>query len=278
MRLKIRHETIYSYSEPVISAIQTLRLTPRNHDGQYLKAWRLELDADYRLYRDEDAFGNITHLFSIEGPIETLNVMVEGEVETRDTAGLVQGTAERFPLALFLRESRLTMPDPDIAAFARDIAAPHVSDDGADWLSAMHALNGALHEKLDYIVDTTDTMTSAAEAFAAGRGAAQDFAQVFVTAARTLGIPARYAGGYLLRDDMSENNAGHAWAEAHVPDYGWIAFDPVHDICATDRYVRVASGIDSLDAAPLRGARRAGGEETLKVKISVSPGRTLVDG
>ena len=278
MRLKIRHETIYSYSEPVISAIETLRLTPRNHDGQFVKSWRLELDAEYRLYRDEDAFGNITHLFSIEGPIETLNVMVEGEVETHDSAGLVHGTAERFPLALFLRESRLTMPDPDIVAFAREATAPHTSTNDMDWLGAMHALNRAVHDKLDYVVDTTDTTTTAIEAFAAGQGAAQDFAQVFVAAARALGIPARYAGGYLLREDAEENNAGHAWAEAHVPDYGWIAFDPVHDMCATDRYVRVASGLDSLDAAPLRGARRGGGTETLKVKITVAQGRTLVDG
>ena len=161
-----------------------------------------------------------------------------------------------------------------MAAFARDIASLHKGDR----LSLVHALNHAIHDRLDYTVDATDTTTSAAEAFAANRGAAQDFAQIFIACARAVQIPARYTGGYLLRQDEAEQNAGHAWAEAYVEGYGWIGFDAVNDLCTTDRYARVAIGVDSLDAAPLRGARRGGGDETLKVRITVAQGRALVEG
>ena len=106
----------------------------------------------------------------------------------------------------------------------------------------------------------------------------QDFAHVFVAAARTLGIPARYVSGYFLRTDTIDQEAGHAWAEAHVPDLGWIGFDPAQGLCTTDRYVRIAIGADGNDAAPVRGARVGGLDESLSVAIQVQQGRTIVEG
>ena len=105
--------------------------------------------------------------------------------------------------------------------------------------------------------------TTAAEAFALKRGVCQDLTHVFIAAARHLGVPARYVGGYFHRaDGVTQQDAGHAWAEAHVPALGWVAFDPANGICATDAHVRVAVGLDYLGAAPVRGARRGGGNET----------------
>jgi transglutaminase-like putative cysteine protease len=66
-----------------------------------------------------------------------------------------------------------------------------------------------------------------------------------------------------------QQDAGHAWAEAHVPSIGWVAFDPANGICATESHVRVAVGLDYLGAAPVRGARRGGGFETMAVKVRV---------
>ena len=63
--------------------------------------------------------------------------------------------------------------------------------------------------------------------------------------------------------------AGHAWAEASVPDLGWVAFDPANGFCPTDAHVRVAIGLDSLGAAPVRGMRYGPGSETLAVAIKV---------
>ena len=266
MRLKLRHETVYSYAQPALSAIQTLRLTPRNHDGQFVKKWRLELDADYRLERDEDPFGNIMHLFSIVGPIKTMSVLVEGEVETRDTAGLVQGTAERLPLGLWLRDSLLTMPNAAMRDFALEATAAH----GDNRLGILHALNTAIFERMEFLADETDSKTKAADAFASGVGVCQDLAQIFVTCARALKVPSRYVGGYLLRTDTATQNAGHAWAEAYVPDLGWIGFDPTHGISVTERYLRVATGIDSLDAAPVRGARNGGTDEKMTVSVHLA--------
>ena len=82
-----------------------LRLTPRHHDGQYVVDWRVDLSVDCQLHQQEDAFGNITHSFTAEGPLDALSVAVEGEVDTHETHGVVRGTVERFPPALYLRET-----------------------------------------------------------------------------------------------------------------------------------------------------------------------------
>ena len=98
----------------------------------------------------------------------------------------------------------------------------------------------------------------------------QDFTHIFVAAARALGIPARYVGGYFHRaDGVVAQDAGHAWAEAFVPDLGWVGFDPTNGICPADGHVRVAMGLDYLSAAPVRGTRSGGGAEALTVMVEV---------
>src|SRR5258708_37815587 len=97
MRLSISHRTTYQYTPPATRVIQVLRLTPRNHDGQYVADWRIDVSADCRLDQHEDAFGNITPAFAADGPLSELSLLVEGEIEPRDAQGNVRGTVERCP-------------------------------------------------------------------------------------------------------------------------------------------------------------------------------------
>ena len=265
MRIRISHETRYRYDAPINGVIQTLRLTPRNHDGQYVIHWRIDVTEDCRLDVHEDAFGNITHTFTAEGPFDELGVQVEGEIDVQDTGGIVRNAIERFPPSLYLRATSLTEVDGAIADFARETKSR-----GDDTLAVLHALLGRIHGEMKYDTDPTHTTTTATEAFALKRGVCQDLTHVFIAAARYLDIPARYVGGYFHRaDGIVQQDAGHAWAEAYVPAIGWVAFDPANGICATDAHVRVAVGLDYLGAAPVRGARRGGGTESMAVKVLV---------
>ena len=93
----------------------------------------------------------------------------------------------------------------------------------------------------------------------------------YIAAARYLGLPARYVGGYFHRaDGVTAQDAGHAWAEVHLETLGWVAFDPTNGISATDAHVRVAMGLDYLGAAPVRGTRFGGGGESLEVAVTVA--------
>jgi transglutaminase-like putative cysteine protease len=267
MRIQISHETVYRYEQPPNGVIQTLRLTPRNHDGQYVTNWRIDVSEACQLDQHEDAFGNVTHVLGAEGPLGELRVLVEGEVETQDTQGVVRGTVERFPASFYLRETPLTRLDPAIADFARQTR----KDKGDSPLDMLHGLLARVHETIAYDpASPTTAATTAPEAFNLKRGVCQDLTHIFIAAARSLAIPARYIGGHFSRaDGVTEQEAGHAWAEAFVPDLGWVAFDAANGICTTDAHVRVAVGLDYLGAAPVRGARYGGSGETMQVSVRV---------
>jgi transglutaminase-like putative cysteine protease len=270
MRIRVVHRTTYRYDQAASGVIQMLRLTPRNHDGQYVVRWRIDVSADCRLDQHEDAFGNIRHAFTAEGPFSELVVAVDGEVETRNTDGIVSGAIERFPPSLFLRETSLTAADEAIVGFAASAQAAA----GRDRLKLLHVMLDRLHREITFDPDPTHAATTAAEAFALKRGVCQDLTHIFIAAARSAGIPARYVGGYFHRSDgVIEQDAGHAWAEGFIPDLGWVAFDAANGICATDSHVRVAVGLDYLGAAPVRGTRYGGSGETLAVDVHVDQAR-----
>src|SRR4029077_12145698 len=116
----------------------------RNHDGQYVQRWHIDVVPDARLAAHEDAFGNITHVFTADGPLEELRVDVDGEVETQSADGVVRGTVERFPPSLFLRDTALTQADGAICDFAEKIRTAS----GGEVLPQLHGLLDRLFEDI----------------------------------------------------------------------------------------------------------------------------------
>jgi transglutaminase-like putative cysteine protease len=265
MRIRIDHSTQYAYARPARFIVQMLRLTPKSCEGQQVRDWRIETDVDARLRRSEDAFGNIVHSLYTERPTNALTIRVTGEVSTVNTGGVVKGQAERLSPVVFLRDTPMTKAGAGIVDFARSIPA-------APTLNRMHRLMNALKDEVAFEVGSTSASHTAAEAFAQRRGVCQDHAQIFISAARLLGVPARYVSGHLSRQDgQHDQDAAHAWAEAWVEGLGWVGFDPANGICPTEHYVRVAIGLDARGATPIRGTSYGGGQETLTVALNVRP-------
>jgi transglutaminase-like putative cysteine protease len=265
MRLRVTHSITRHYDPPATGVIQLLRLTPRNHEGQHVIGWRIDTSVDARLSAHEDAFGNLTHAFSAEGPLATLRVNIDGEVETQNSDGIVRGTVERFSPSLFLRDTALTQADQRIAGFARAVRDANKGN----VLAELHDLLHRLHQEMRDEDEPSQTeAATAAEVFQRKRGVARDVTHIFVGATRSLAIPARYVSGYLCVDGLDQHS-GHAWAEAYVPGLGWIGFDPMKGACPTEAYIRVAVGLDALGAMPVRGTHYGGGSEKLAVTIDV---------
>jgi transglutaminase-like putative cysteine protease len=260
MRIRVRHATSYSYDAPAAGVIQALRVTPRDHEGQKVLNWRVDVDVDGFLRESFDAFGNVLQVFYAEGAVNQLTVRVTGEVEVEKTSGVLRGAPEPFPPDVFLRTTPLTEADAALADWTANLppAAP---------LPRLHRLMAELNERMSFDTQATGVETRAVDAFGKGHGVCQDYTHIFITAARRMGLPARYVSGHLCRDEGGEQEAAHAWAEAYVPDIGWTGFDPLNCVCPDESYLRIATGLDYLDAAPVRGARRGGGEEHLTVTV-----------
>ena len=272
MRIRVDYSTIYDYSSLATDVVQLLRVEPCAHDGQHVLHWRLDTDVNGRLRRSHDSFGNVTHMFYADAPLQRLALHVTGEVDTNDAGGRISGAAEPLPAAIFRRATALSTPDAAILALARRCA-------DANSLTTCHNLTVALYEGMAFDADVTHSHTDASHAYGLRAGVCQDYSHIFLAAARSLGIPARYVSGHLLRGDgLVVQPAGHAWVEALIPDLGWTGFDPTNGVSITEYYLRVAVGLDYLNAAPVRGARRGGGAETLMVTVKTQDSYRIAPG
>ncbi|MFZ4690253.1 MAG: transglutaminase family protein [Polymorphobacter sp.] len=264
MRIKVDYSTTYDYAALASDVVQLLRVEPCGHHDQHVVHWRLDTDTDGHLRRGHDVFGNVTHMFYADAPIRRLALHVSGEVDTSETHGVLRGTAEPLPPSVFLRTTPLSTADSAIRDFARSCTA-------ANPIDTCHAMLNRIYASMTFDADVTHSHTDAIHAFNIQAGVCQDFSHIFLAAARYLGIPARYVSGHLVRaDGLVTQPAGHAWVEAYLPDLGWTGFDPTNGMSTTEAYLRVAVGLDYLDAAPVRGARRGGGAETMVVSVTAS--------
>lgn len=255
MRIRLRHEMRHRFDPSARGLIQVLRVSPRDCESQHVVDWRIDLDVDCRLTRSEDAYGNLVHSFTLDGPVPDLTVTVEGEVDTFDAAGVVRGAPERFAPELFLRETPLTRADETLRDLARAAQAGAESD-----LDAAHRLMGSVHQAMAYARGAPESQpVGAGAAMASGKGGTRDFAHAFVACAREIGVPARVVAGYRILADDGGAAQQRLWAEAYVAEIGWIGFDAAAGFCPGETYMRVACGLDWLDVATLRASHASGG-------------------
>lgn len=262
MLLSVKHTTTYRYGTSARYAIESLRLTPPAFDGQKIVAWQVAAPGIEKAARFQDGFGNVVHLTALQNDHDSITIEAFGVVETQDRIGVAKGLPEPAPLRVYLRETARTAPDDAICSLANKCK-------GGCTLDQLHRLMHSVREEVSYEIGATHSLTSAAAALADGRGVCQDYAHIFIAGARSLGIPARYVNGYFFSGTPDPSDAHHAWAEAWVEGLGWVGFDPANLICPTERYVRLATGLDAATAAPIRGNRNGGQNETLDVLVEV---------
>ena len=264
MRLKISHQTRYHYDAPLHYALQQLRLTPKSRAGQTVLNWETTVDGGQAELEFDDQHNNHVTLVSFEPGGTEICVACEGEVETTDRSGVIGQHGGYAPLWYFERHTDLTRPGPQLRGLVNALAGDFDGD-----LARLHGLSGLIAERVAYETGRTDAETTIEDALGAGHGVCQDHAHIFISAARLIGHPARYVSGYLMMDDRIEQDASHAWAEAHVDGLGWVGFDPSNGISPDARYVRVATGLDYREAAPTSGMRVGDGSEAMVVALQV---------
>ena len=264
MRLAIRHTTRYHFAQPVAHGLQRLRLTPKETQGQAIIEWTMEYTGAREELTYDDQNHNHVTLVSVEEGVRDVTITCRGIVETEDKSGVIGRHAGHLPLWAFLGQTDLTRPGPRIRQL---IASVGRSDEGI--VPTLHDLSSAIRERVGYETGQTHVDTTAEEAAAAAFGVCQDHAQIFISAARAMEIPARYVSGYLMMNDRTEQEATHAWAEAWVQGLGWVGFDVSNGISPDPRYVRVATGRDYRDAAPITGISFGPAAERLTVSLAV---------
>ncbi|MFM1991728.1 MAG: hypothetical protein RJA99_4685 [Pseudomonadota bacterium] len=259
MLLSVWHSTVYRYATEVARSTQYIRLSPAATPRQRVVDWRLELPAP--AVTMTDAFDNLTHVLTLDAPHQEIRLLAQGRVEVDETDD--GEPAGRINPRVYLRSTPLTVPDDAIRAFVAPLRAMVRSRPLMGMTDLMHALA----ERMPYEKGHTSVETTAAQSFAAGRGVCQDHAHVFAACCREMGIPARYVSGYVYTPDR-RGVASHAWAEAWLSNR-WISFDVGNAGQSGVAHLKLAVGLDYLDACPVRGVRLGGDGEALHTSARV---------
>ena len=264
MRLKILHTTTYHFDHPASYGLQQLRLVPKSRTGQTVLHWKMEIDGGQAQTEFTDHHQNRVALISLDAQATSIVVHCEGEVDTTDTSGVIGRHGGFAPLWFFQQSTDLTRAGARVRALTRGLKEEQPED-----IPRLHALSARITAAVPYEIGMTQATTTAEEAVEIGGGVCQDHAQIFVTAARHMGYPARYVSGYLLMSDRIHQDASHAWAEVFVEPLGWVGFDVSNGYSPDERYVRVATGLDYRDAAPVSGLRYGAAGESMSIDIQV---------
>jgi transglutaminase-like putative cysteine protease len=266
MLLNIKHATTYNYGIPAIYALQQLRVRPHSNESQSVIDWSVSLSGAEAQTSFTDEHGNIVDLVEFLPDTKTVSVTVAGQVETHGTSGVVGEHDLLMPLWVYLRQTDLTKAGPLVRDLVREISA---DSNEAYAIDRLHRLSRLILASVRYVTGETASTTTAEDALSQGSGVCQDHTHIFLSAARLLGYPSRYVSGYLMMNDRVDQDASHAWAEAHIDGLGWVGFDVSNAISPDERYVHVARALDYQGCAPTTGFLMGAEQENLIVSLQV---------
>jgi transglutaminase-like putative cysteine protease len=276
-RLRIEHQTGFSYQGDVTASYNEARMLPVSTDSQFVLASSLDIEPSTSVNQYVDYFGTRVSAFDVLSPHAALSITARSLVEVRprpiehaditwdELAVEVErsiGTVEQ------LAQTVRTRPHAEVAEIARSVASQHDNPG-----RAAHAIAEAIGDAVEYMHGVTSVQSTAADAWVARKGVCQDIAHITLGALREVGIPARYVSGYLhprpnAQVGVAVTGESHAWVEWFAGD--WQGFDPTNNIEIGDRHVLVGRGRDYNDLPPLRGVYAGPFKSALNVKVTIT--------
>ena len=283
MRFDIRYRTSFTYEDLVRESQNELRACPASNENQDLISYRVVTSPSTKVYSFTDYWGTRVDAFGLRPPHVALEVVAEASVETRQRPLLAVAPHLDELAARELRNEHweYLQPSPhtewgDGVIAEADRQRELIGDDLISLVLALHRVTGA---RLTYAKGATDVGTPVEEVLAQGKGVCQDYAHLAVALCRSQGIPARYVSGYLFtRDDATGRDVTdgdlvtvqtHAWFEAMVPGFGWLALDPTNQQEVGLRHVKIGHGRDYDDVQPLRGVFSGSGKPIVDPHVEI---------
>jgi transglutaminase-like putative cysteine protease len=278
IRLAVRHKTVFHYLGSVSKSVNVLHLEPRDFRLQKTLSSIIKVIPATRVWRLTDLYGNFTHHFELTEQHTRLEI--ESSIKVSNLPLNLSGTAYSAGIEAYgdsalreqcwpyLRESSLVSTHNEIGRQALDLSGEHTAV-----FEKAAAIMRWIYTEFAYELGTTDVATHPELAFSLRKGVCQDFAHIMLGMCRSIGIPARYASGYIFTGANAElvgAQASHAWCDVLLPDRGWVGFDPTNAVLADQRYVKIAVGRDYNDVSPIRGTYHGEAKCRMEVEVAVS--------
>ncbi|KVE06958.1 transglutaminase family protein [Burkholderia anthina] len=190
------------------------------------------------------------------------NLAADAPVDAETALQRGEGTSRDHAHAFIAAARVLKIPARYISGYVlADSAMQRIAD------SKQHSSD--VEEEAALALQSGDGMQQALGASHAAQSQSQGQSQ---SQSQSQGQPQAALGAQPQAASLTQQPAGHAWAEAYVEGLGWVGFDPFMNRCPDERYVRIAVGLDHRDAQPVTGL----GATAVAVEISVVQSPELV--
>ncbi len=276
-QIRIRHETTYSYHQPVSFGPHRILIRPREgHDVRIIEAQaKIEPEATLRWLRDVE--GNSVAIATFTEPAPQLRIHAEIVVQLSDDQlieCLIDENARSFPFQYSPEEMIELIPyrlpsypyeGPVLHRWLRDIYLPGQL---VDTFELLGRLNTHIFESLEYNLRWDPGVQLPHETIALGKGSCRDYAVLMMEAARFWGFAARFVTGYIQLSE-GQHGATHAWTEVYLPGAGWRGFDPTNNKLVGAEHISVAVAREQEKAAPISGTWDGPADAFQSLEVSV---------
>jgi transglutaminase-like putative cysteine protease len=271
----IHHRTHYHYPNWVVDSASQVKLYPLQDEHQHVVEHQLVVSEDPTIHRFQDYFDNTTGFFTLVKPHRELSIESFCKVEMKENA--VRPDQSAAVAWTELRSSQLqtkwhdylfaesTLHQSSIEEATHLNSSEHPFDE-------LHRLSEYIFKNFEYKKGVTTIETGIDEIWKLRAGVCQDFAHLLLYMMRLRGVPCRYVSGYICpgNSEWRGEGATHAWAEAWLPDVGWVGIDPTNNCLAGERHVRLTVGRSFLDCTPVKGTYKGSIEHLLEVTVQFS--------
>lgn len=281
---KIQHITKYTYPSAVRDSANQIILFPIKDEYQDVLRQELTITGDPVIDTYTDYYGNEVGSFTYSEPHTSLVINSKLWVNTYHKP--LPGN-DIFPSQQWEDLKRLQYMVPYIDFLKQEyfdgfdelmeLVNAEKSKDDTPYQVALRFCR-YVYDNFKYIKGVTTVETTLDEIWKLKAGVCQDFAHILTLMLRIVHIPARYVSGYICTNRstaMRGEGATHAWAEAYIPDYGWLGIDPTNNCVANDTHIRLAVGRNFSDCSPVKGVYKGASEHLLEVAVSVGEEDTL---
>lgn len=276
-RLRIEHDSMFTYDAPVFLEPHTLRLRPRHTFRQQLRDFTMHVEPEPAMRADNLGLHETETILWFHDLTDHLRVRTACVVDVFDIppfsflladdflAFPVQYPAlERSRLQTYLERRQI---EDSVITFAASVA----EEAGGQVIGFLSALARRTWAEFDKPIREDGDPMLPAETLTTRSGACRDLAELYVDACRTLGLAARFVSGYSESEVVDDVRYLHAWAEVYLPGGGWRGFDPSFGIAVGNRHVAIAHGPSFAEARPIDGTYRGTGiGSTMKAHIDMS--------
>jgi transglutaminase-like putative cysteine protease len=279
-RYKILHRTYYNYSTAVRLEPHALRLRPREGHELRIESSNLKITPPATLRWHRDVEDNSVAIAIFDSLAEQLLIESETIIQQYNQAPLdflMTDYAMDYPFAYTPEDTVVLSPYIDFAEHAAGSPltewVAHLWQPGEriQTFVLLQRIGEHIHQTLSYQLREEPGVQTAEETLACGTGSCRDFANLFIEAARRLGLASRFVSGYLQAPPSTVNfGATHAWAEVYLPGAGWKGFDPTLGEIAGTGHIAVAVARLPESVPPIAGSFVGASGASLDVGVWVT--------